>query len=265
VNKVITMTCMAALAWVTAGAANAQETAPAPAPAQDIGPVQAGDLTLETNLDKASYAIGLDIARNFKRADIELNLEALVQGFRDVASGADLALTDEQVGQVMMEFNQTIMAQMQQAQERASEESRVQGAAFLAEKEQEAGVQKTASGLLYEVVDEGSGKSPTAADTVRVHYTGTLIDGTQFDSSHQRGRPAEFPVGRVIPGWTEALQLMKEGAHWKLYIPSNLGYGPDGNPQGGIPGNAVLVFDVQLLDVLDRSSQVTIPQTPNAQ
>lgn len=239
---------------------SAQDDAPA-----DTGPVKAGDLTLESNVDKASYAIGSDIGKNFRRAGIDLNLEALAQGFKDARAGDDLAMTDEQMQAVMLEFQQTMMTAMQQAQAREADESKVKGDEFLAAKAKDAGVKKTDSGLLYEVVKEGTGATPAASDTVRVHYTGTLIDGTKFDSSHDRGQPAEFQVGRVIKGWQEALQLMKVGSQWKLYIPGDLAYGPQGNPRGGIPGNAVLVFDVELLEVVSKP-EVTLPQSaPQAQ
>lgn len=236
------------------------------AAAADAGPVTAGDLTLESNIDKASYAIGTDIGQNFKRAGIDLNIDALVQGFQDGRAG-ELAMTQEQIQSVMMEFQQTMMAKMQEAQKREAEESKAEGAEFLEAKAQEEGVKKTESGLLYEVIEEGTGASPAAADTVKVHYTGTLVNGTKFDSSHDRGEPAQFEVGRVIKGWTEALQMMKEGAHWKLYIPGDLAYGAQGNPRGGIPGNATLVFDVQLLEVIQKpANEVTIPQNaPQAQ
>lgn len=261
-RRCIATLCIAATTLFAA----AQDT-PDAAGSADTGPVKAGDLTLESNIDKASYAIGTDIGKNFKRAGIELNLEALTQGFKDAHAGTQLAMTDEQMQSVMMEFQQTMMAKMQEAQAREAESSQAEGAEFLEAKAQETGVKKTESGLLYEVIEEGTGESPDPTDRVSVHYTGTLIDGKKFDSSHDRGQPAEFPVNGVIKGWQEALGMMKEGAHWKLYIPGDLGYGPRGNPQAGIPGNAVLVFDVQLLDIQDApANQISIPQNnPQAQ
>ena len=256
--------CIAATALVVSAQAPPAIQPPA---AADIGPVKAGNLTLESNIDKASYAIGADIGKNFQKAGIALNLEAMAQGYKDVQGDEKPAMTDEQMAAVMMEFQQTMMAKMKEAQGREAEESKVTGAEFLTAKAQEPGLKKTDSGLLYEVVEEGTGNSPQASDTVKVHYTGTLIDGTKFDSSHDRGAPAEFQVGRVIKGWQEALQMMKEGSHWKLYIPGDLAYGPQGNPRGGIPGNAVLVFDVQLIEVVQKpANEVTIPQSvPKAQ
>ncbi len=257
-KRILATACMAAMTF----AASAQPPQPATAtPAPDFGPVKVGDLTLESNVDKASYAIGIDIGRNFKKAEIALNLDALTQGFKDANAGGDAAMTDEQMAQVMAEFQQTMMAKMQEAQKREAEDSKVKGAEFLAAKAATEGIKKTESGLLYQVLEEGAGESPKATDTVRVHYVGTLIDGTEFDNSQKRGQPAEFEVGRVIKGWQEALQLMKPGAHWKLYIPGDLAYGPQGNPRGGIPGNAVLEFDVQLLEVVQKAAnEVTIPQ-----
>ena len=147
----------------------------------------------------------------------------------------------------MAEFQQTMMAKMQEAQKREAEDSKIKGAEFLAAKAATEGIKKTESGLLYQVLEEGAGESPKATDTVRVHYVGTLIDGTEFDSSVRRGQPYTTPLNQVVSGWTEGIQLMTKGAKYQFWIPGELGYGSQGSPPR-IPPNAVLVFEVELLD-----------------
>ena len=160
------------------------------------------------------------------------------------------------MGSAIQELQQSVMTSRNAAQAAQAETNKVEGTAFLAENAGREGIVTTDSGLQYEVIEAGSGRSPSETDQVKVHYQGTLIDGTVFDSSYERGEPVTFPVNRVIPGWTEALQLMKEGAKWKLYIPSELAYGETGPPARGpeppvIGPNATLIFDVELLEVVD--------------
>ena len=203
---------------------------------------------MKTNMDSVSYAIGADIGANLKRSKMDsLNVDIMAVGLRD---GLDSTVKiDENKLRVVMEGFMAKMQSARQAEEmQKSEGNRGAGEAYLAENAKRKGVVTTPSGLQYEVLTMGTGPKPTAADQVKVHYTGMLIDGTVFDSSVERGEPAVFGVGQVIPGWVEGLQLMPVGSKWKLFIPSDLAYGPNGGG-GKIPGNSVLVFDVELLEI----------------
>ena len=196
---------------------------------------------------RLSYALGADIGGNLKRQEIDVDPKLLAAGIADAIAGKS-ALSTNQIREVMMEFRNQMMAKMQAKQEEESRKAQAAGEAFLAANAKKDGVKTTASGLQYKVVKAGSGKTPTAADTVKVHYHGTLTDGTVFDSSVDRGEPVTFPVNGVIPGWTEALQLMKVGDKWQLVIPSKLAYGEQ-SPGEKIPPSSVLVFDVELLGI----------------
>jgi len=198
-------------------------------------------VSLKTELDKVSYVIGTQIAQNFKKQDIEINIESLMWGLKDAMAGRKLALSQDERQQVMTSFQQRIIAK--QAAKNLAE-----GMAFLEQNKAKEGVQVLPSGLQYKVIKEGTGKIPAVDDKVKTHYRGTLINGTEFDSSYKRNKPAEFPVKGVIKGWTEALQLMKEGSKWQLYIPPNLAYGERGRPS--IPPNSTLIFEVELLEVV---------------
>ena len=200
-------------------------------------------VTLETDQKKASYAIGSQLGKNLKDAKIDYDPEALLQAMKDIKDGKPEALSQEELGKAMQNLQQT--AQKKQAE--GAEENKKKGDDFLAKNKSNPNVKTTESGLQYTVEKEGTGKAPAETDEVKVHYTGTLIDGTKFDSSVERGQPAEFPVNGVIKGWTEALKMMKEGSKYKLVIPSDLAYGPMARP--GIPPNSVLLFDVELLEV----------------
>ncbi|WP_304640798.1 FKBP-type peptidyl-prolyl cis-trans isomerase [Pseudomonas sp.] len=194
---------------------------------------------------RVSYGIGRQMGDQLKSSGIpDLDLNLVLAGLRDAFSG--------QASQVEEQAMQAAFQGLQQKMHAAAEETaRVAGQAgaqFLEQNGQRDGVVTLASGLQYEVISEGSGATPTASSTVRTHYEGTLINGEVFDSSYKRGQPAEFPVGGVIAGWTEALQLMKEGAKWRLYIPSDLAYG--GRAAGSIPPHSALIFDIELLKVL---------------
>lgn len=198
---------------------------------------------LSTDKGKGSYAIGVQIGRSLKAQNADVETPALMAGLTDAFAGKDLQLKPE-------EMQAALQSMQEEAIKKASEtaeKSKAEGTEFLAKNKDKEGVKTTASGLQYQVVQEGKGDSPKETDTVKVHYTGTLVNGEKFDSSVDRGEPAEFPVNGVIPGWTEALQMMKPGAKWKLFIPPDLAYGPQGRP--GIPPNSVLIFDVELLEV----------------
>ena len=200
--------------------------------------------------DSISYSIGLFMAQSLKQQGMtDLNNALLMQGMNDALKGQKTQLTMEQAGQVMNTYQQKQYAVRNAESLKVSAENKKAGNAFLVENKAKAGVTTTASGLQYSVEKEGTGAKPTATDRVKVHYTGRLLDGKVFDSSVERGTPAEFGVGEVIKGWTEALQLMPVGSKWKLYIPAELAYGDRGAGQDIKPGST-LVFDVELLDIV---------------
>lgn len=194
---------------------------------------------------KYSYALGYKIAENIKAQNIDLDAVAFAQAIKDVKKGKE-ALKEEQRREAMKK-----MSEMAREKDRkAAEGNKKKGDEFLAANKTKEGVKTTESGLQYKVLTEGKGKKPTPDSVVKVHYRGSLIDGKEFDSSYKRKTPAEFPVKAVIKGWTEALQLMKVGSKYKLFIPPDLAYGPRGNPT--IPGNSVLIFEVELLDIVKK-------------
>lgn len=213
------------------------------------GSAQAQDRpTLKSDKDKVSYSIGLDIGTNFKRQSVELDSKALAAGIADGLSGTKPALSDDEVKKVLADFQQQMRTRMAAAAQQAADENKKKGEAFLADNKKKKGVVTLPSGLQYKVLKESKGTKPKATDTVSVHYRGTLIDGTEFDSSIKRGEPASFPVNGVIKGWTEALQLMPIGSKWQLFIPSELAYGTQGaGPQIG--PHSTLMFDVELLEI----------------
>lgn len=220
-----------------------------PGCAQDQeAPADAAASGLETQMQKVSYAIGQQIGGNFKQQGIDIDMDSLNQGMLDAMTGAESALTPEEMQQVMTSFQQEMAAKQQAMQQEAAEKNQKEGTAFLTENAKKEGVMTTDSGLQYKVLEEGSGDKPTAEDTVTVHYRGTLIDGTEFDSSHKRGQPATFPLANVIRGWTEGLQLMSPGAKYMFYIPSDLAYGPRGSGPT-IGPNSTLIFEVELISV----------------
>jgi FKBP-type peptidyl-prolyl cis-trans isomerase FklB len=189
---------------------------------------------------RMNYALGYQLGRDL--AGVESRNDMLVKGFEDGRTGVAPALDPEQMQAALTQLEQRVNEQRAKEQAAEAQKAAAAGAAFLAENAKRDGVRTTASGLQYKVVKEGSGRTPTLADTVTVHYRGTLVDGSEFDSSFKRGQPASFQVGAVIAGWTEALQLMKEGSQWQLVIPPDLAYG-DRGPLAG----QVLIFDVELL------------------
>ena len=240
-----------------AGSATAQvKKAPAKKPLPAKAATTAKSATARTALtstqDSVSYSIGVFMAQNLKQQGIsDLNNSLLMRGLEDALSGQPTQLTQAQCGLVMNTFMQKQMAVRNAEGMKASSENKKIGTAFLTENKAKAGVMTTASGLQYSVEKEGTGAKPSATDRVKVHYTGKLLDGTTFDSSVERGQPAEFGVSEVIKGWTEALQLMPVGSKWKLYIPSDLAYGDRGAGADIKPGST-LVFDVELLDIVKQ-------------
>ncbi|MES2201778.1 MAG: FKBP-type peptidyl-prolyl cis-trans isomerase [candidate division FCPU426 bacterium] len=216
-----------------------------------LAPVSCTSKTPKTETEKVSYAIGSDIGSKLAEIKDQIDLGMLNQGMADKINGKESKMTPAEAQAVMEIFGQKMQQREMTKQSAAGEKNKAEGAAFLAKTKANSKVKATKSGLLYEVIKEGTGRKPKPSETVRVHYAGTLIDGTEFDSSIKRGQPAEFGVKNVIPGWTEALQLMPVGSKWRLVIPSNLAYGEHG-AGGQIGPNAVLIFEVELLDILKK-------------
>lgn len=207
------------------------------------------DPALESTEEKVSYGMGLVMGERMTNDLPDLQMEQFLQGIEHGHSGDEEVqrLNREEIREALMAYQQQLQEEQQGQQNELAQKNREAGEAFLAENAEREGVQTTESGLQYEVIEEGDGDSPKATDQVKVHYTGELINGEVFDSSRERGQPVTFGLNQVIPGWTEGLQLMNEGARYKLYIPSDLAYGQGGNQ--AIGPNATLVFDVELLAV----------------
>ena len=205
-----------------------------------------GTNSLTDQKSRVSYAIGLNIGHGFKSQDLDVDPDLVGRAIKDVLTGQPELLTDVEAKQTLTAFQQEFRAAQMKKRAEQGVKNKAAGEAFLATNKLQAGVQTLPDGLQYVVITNGTGATPVAGDTVSVNYRGTLIDGTEFDSSYKRGQPATFPVGGVIPGWTEALQKMTVGSKWKLFIPSELAYGEQGNR--GIPPNSTLIFEVELLD-----------------
>ena len=197
---------------------------------------------------RAYYSVGYQIGDDFKRQGVEINPEALVKGIQDAISGKPPLMTAEEQRATLVNLQRQMSARQEKKKVKQAQKYPGESREFLASNANKPGVVNLPSGLQYKVIREGSGRSPGVTDTVTVHYRGTLIDGTEFDSSYSRGKPATFGVSRVIAGWTEALQLMKEGAKWQLFIPPDLAYGEKG-AGSKIPPNSSLIFDVELISV----------------
>lgn len=198
--------------------------------------------------ETTSYAIGWQTGQSFAQQDVEVDQESLIQGLRDAIAGADAKFSEEEMMAALQQLQQEMVARQQAQAEEQSRANDTEASEFFAANGARDGVTTLESGLQYEVITGGDGPKPAATDTVSVHYVGTLLDGTEFDSSVARGQPATFPLNRVIGGWTEGLQLMSVGSKYKLFIPSNLGYGQQGSPPKIGPG-AALVFEVELLEI----------------
>ena len=226
----------AALGLMVSVAVSAQDTKKATAPA--TAPTASGAAELKS---KASYSLGLSIGKSFKAQSVDIDPELFSKGLKDALAGTP-QMTDDQARAAMEAFEKQIVTQR-------LETNKKQGDAYLTANKAKPGVQVTPTGLQYKVLKEGTGKTPKATDTVETHYKGTLIDGTEFDSSYKRGEPSSFPVNGVIAGWTEALQMMKAGSKWQLVIPAALAYGPNPPPGSPIGPNAVLVFEIELIKV----------------
>lgn len=208
------------------------------------------DNKMSKELEVASYAIGMNLANHIEGQAPDLNEEMFFKGFSDGLNDRKPQYTEEELNNHLASYQQKVQQRMQEQYAKVAEENHNKGKAFLAENGKKSGVKTTDSGLQYKVITEGNGKIPTKNDKVTTHYAGRLIDGTEFDSSIARGEPATFPVNGVIPGWTEALQKMKVGSKWQLFIPSELAYGPRG-AGASIPPNSTLIFDIELLSIAD--------------
>jgi FKBP-type peptidyl-prolyl cis-trans isomerase FklB len=212
----------------------------------------------KTEMEKVSYIIGTQIAGNLKKAEIDVNLESLMQGLKDALEGTKLEISQAEMTKIYTAWQQKMRAKQAAKQAEEATKNLAAGTAYLEANKAKEGVKVLPSGLQYKVITEGTGNTPTGDDKVKTHYRGTLIDGTEFDSSYKRNQPAEFPVKGVIKGWTEALQLMKEGGKWELYIPADLAYGQRGRP--GIPANSTLVFEIELIEIVKAAEPAQAAQ-----
>ena len=201
--------------------------------------------------EKISYSIGIDIGNNLKKQSIEVDADLLAKGVKDAVSGGETLLSPEEVRETLVSLQKELREKGQERLRLAAEKNKKEGEAFLAGNKTKEGVVSLPSGLQYKVLREGTGPSPKETDTIEANYSGTLIDGTEFDSSYKRGQAAVFPVNGVIAGWTEALQLMKVGGKWQLFIPPELAYGERG--AGPIEPNSTLIFDVELVSIKPAS------------
>jgi len=198
-----------------------------------------------------SYIIGMDLGRNFQKQAIDIDPDILAQGIKDGLSGGKALLSEQEARETLAAFQAEMVAKQTEVAKKMGERNKKEGEAFLAENRKKEGVKTLPSGLQYRVIQAGTGKSPKAADEVTAHYRGTLIDGTEFDSSYRRGKPETLPVGGVIAGWAEALQLMQEGAKWQLFVPSNLAYGERGAGRN-IGPHATLIFEIELISIQEK-------------
>ena len=209
-------------------------------------------LVLETQKDKASYAIGLNVGKNLHRDSVDVDPKIVLQGLEDALAGGKTLLTDDEAKAALMTLQEDVRQKQEEKRQALIQTNKEQGDAFLAANGKKEGVVTLPSGLQYKILTAGSGPKPTASDSVVCNYRGTLLDNTEFDSSYKRGQPATFAVSQVIKGWTEALQLMPVGSKWQLFIPADLAYGERG--QGSVIGpNATLIFEVELLSIQGKS------------
>lgn len=208
---------------------------------------------LTTPKEKSSYAIGMNWGTGLHKQGIDVDSAALIQGMKDALAGSKTLLTEDEARAALMQLQSEMQAKQQEKAKQEGEAGKKEGDAFLAANKGKEGVVTLPSGLQYKILKEGTGPKPTADDSVVCNYKGTLINGTEFDSSYKRGEPATFPVGGVIKGWTEALQLMPVGSKWQLFIPADLAYGPRGTPGGPIGPNSTLIFEVELMSIKDKT------------
>jgi FKBP-type peptidyl-prolyl cis-trans isomerase FklB len=225
----------------------------------------AEDMTLKSQKDKVSYTIGIQSGNNLKQQFIDIDPDIMAKGIKDSLSGGKLLLTDQEMREVMTAFQKEMAIKQMSQLEAMAEKNKKEGDTFLAENKKKEGVKTLPSGLQYQVLREAKGKSPKPTDTVVVHYRGTRLNGSEFDSSYQRNEPATIKLDSVIRGWREALPLMKEGAKWQLFIPPDLAYGEKG--AGPIEPNSVIIFEVELISVGQATaapSQTTKPEVKSS-
>jgi FKBP-type peptidyl-prolyl cis-trans isomerase len=234
----------------------AATTAKAPAKKTGTAAKSAAAVPLKTRKEKFSYALGMNIGTGYsqglKKQSVDVDWNLLAQGMKDAAAGAKTRLTQEEAQAVLNEVQTEIKKQQQEKTQQAAAANKTEGEAFLAANKSKDGVVTLPSGLQYKILTAGTGPKPTASDSVKCNYKGTLIDGKEFDSSYKRGQPATFAVGQVIKGWTEALQLMPVGSKWQLFVPSSLGYAERG-AGAEIGPNATLIFEVELLSIEEKA------------
>lgn len=251
-NKKLLLPLAAVAAGVTLYAATTPSTPPSGATADKPGtpnPAKATDPSpFKDERARTSYCLGMTIGGDMKHQELDLDAEALMAGFKDAFGHGATLVTDAQRRETMMAFQQEMMTKAMAERKAAAAKNKQAGEEFLATNKAKDGVKVLPSGLQYKVIAEGNGAQPKATDEVTVNYRGTLIDGTEFDSSYKHGEPAKFPVNEVIPAWTEALPLMKTGAKWQLFVPADLAYGERGAGRD-IPPNATLIFEVELVSV----------------
>lgn len=215
----------------------------------------ASTMVLDSEEKRISYGMGIGLGQRIKQEPFGIDVDAFSKGVRDAVEGTEALMTQEEIMKEMQNFQEKQQVAAKEESEKAAETNKQEGIAFLEKNATAEGVSTTESGLQYKVLTAGTGAKPGPDDTVEVNYAGTLIDGTEFDSSYKRGQSVSFPVGGVIPGWTEALQLMSVGSKWQLAIPSELAYGPGGTGGGPIGPNATLLFDVELIAIEQAASE----------
>jgi FKBP-type peptidyl-prolyl cis-trans isomerase len=222
--------------------------------------------SLKTQSDKLNYAVGIEIGKNIKRNGLDLNEAIFLKGIHDGLSEAEPLLADEEMMKVKRDHSTAQREKRKKEREELGKKNKEAAAKFLAENGKKEGIVTTASGLQYKILTEGKGPLPVATDRVKVNYKGTLIDGTEFDSSYKRNEPATFSVNRVVKGWTEALQLMPVGSKWQIFIPPDLGYGAQGAGEK-IGPESVLIFEMELVEIVKEdpnAKKMTMPMNPNS-
>jgi FKBP-type peptidyl-prolyl cis-trans isomerase FklB len=220
-----------------------------------------GEAPLKDDREKLSYSLGVNIGTVWKQRGVEADPDVVARGIRDALSGQPL-LTEQETREITSAYQKELNAKAEQRRKEQGEKNKAEGEAFLAKNQNEPGVISMPSGLQYKVLTEGTGPKPQSTNRVSVHYRGTLLDGTEFDSSYKRGKPAVFPVTGVIKGWQEALQLMPVGSKWQLFIPSHLAYGERGAGSNIAP-NAALIFEVELLSIEEPPAAAAVPAAPS--
>ena len=236
----------------TPKAATAAKPATTAKPHTTTAAKTAAPLTLKTQKDKLSYAIGMNIGQSMKKDSLDIEPAIVERGLKDAISGAKPLMTDEEAKAVMTEIRAEMMKKKETEAQQAGQTNKAAGQQFLAANKAKPGVVTLPSGLQYKILKEGTGPKPTATDTVVCNYRGTLINGTEFDSSYKGGQPATFPVNGVIKGWTEVLQLMPVGSKWQVFVPSDLAYG-ERSPAPEIGPNSTLIFEIDLLSIQEKS------------